>query len=166
MTVRARLQRRADAARARAVDILRDFVAVGEDGDRPDARGNRGDAFPRVGENAGEARFGALRQRAALHPPPQRSDRAEPSDRVGAGELAGVAPADMVGEDLDLAAARGQGVGEAGHQDFDAAEIGREALGGEGDQGDFSDQIIISTCEIFLASAARRSNAATPRTLA
>ena len=40
----------------------------------------------------------------------------------------------MIGEDLDLMAARGHGVCEAGHQDFDAAEIGREALGGEGER--------------------------------
>ena len=127
-------QRRADAARARAVDILRDLVAVGEDGDRPDPEGDRGDAFPRIGENAGEARFGALRHSATLHPLPHGSDRAEPSDRVGASELVRVPPADMIGEDLDLATGRREGVREAGHQDFDPTEIRSETLGGNGDQ--------------------------------
>ena len=134
MTVRARLSA-ARTRRARAPSISCGIslpwakTAIG-----PTPAGIAATLFHEFGENAGEARFGALRHRATLHPLPHGSDRAEPSDRVGASELVRVAPADMIGEDLDLAAGRREGVREAGHQDFDAAEIGPETLGGEGDQ--------------------------------
>jgi len=129
-------QRAAQAAGAAAVGVDRNLIAMDADGDRADAMGNGGDALPRIGQDAGEAALGRCGDGAAFHPPPQRPDRAEALDRVGADELGGVVAADVVGEDLDRAAARGDRVGEAGHQDFDAAEVGREALGGEGDQGD------------------------------
>jgi hypothetical protein len=40
----------------------------------------------------------------------------------------------MVGEHFDVEAGERQMVGKAGHQDFNAAKIGAEALGGDGDQ--------------------------------
>ena len=73
-------QRRADAARARAVDVLRNFVAVGEDGDRPDAGGNRGDAFPRSRRK---------RRRSPVRRAPPARDASSTAARVGSSRTVG-----------------------------------------------------------------------------
>lgn len=53
---------------------------------------------------------------------------------VGTGQFQRALAPDPIGENVDAAAAPRQFVGEVRHEDFNAAEIGSEALGGDGYQ--------------------------------
>ena len=97
---------------------------------------DRRDAFPTVGEHTGKAGAGAFRQRPALQPAPQRPDVAEPANGIRADQFGAVGPVNVIGEDLDRAVARGELVRKTGHHRLNAANIGAETLGGEGDHGD------------------------------
>ncbi len=128
-------QRRVDPARFCRRRVEREFRAMRQHGDRRGASRHSGDAFPGIGEQAehptvplGEC------DGAPLHEAAQRPDRAEPMNRIGAAELVHSFGAHMVGEHFDIESGERQMVGKPGHQHFNAADIGAEALRRKSDQ--------------------------------